>query len=128
MKDIENSDDIKLLVDTFYNTVLESDEIAYFFTDIAKIDFEKHMPKMYKFWETTLFHTADYKGNPMKVHKKLNEKSPLEKQHFDAWISIFKATVDELFEGNTAELAKQRAASIAMVMQMKVSGKPNGLL
>ncbi len=83
---------------------------------------------MYDFWESTLFHTAAYTGNTLRVHKDLNEKSPLEKEHFDIWIGLFKSTVDQLFEGTTAELAKQRAASIAMVMQLKVSGKPNGLL
>lgn len=128
MKNIENRDDIKLLVDSFYKKVLQDPTIGHFFTEVIKIDFEKHMPKLYDFWETTLFHTAGYKGNPMKVHKDLNEKSPLQKEHFDAWISMFKETVDELFEGQMAELAKQRAQSIAMVMQLKIDDKKQGLL
>lgn len=128
MRDIEDRKDIELLVDTFYNSVLKDDSINYFFTDVAKLDFEKHMPRMYDFWESTLFHTASYAGNTLRVHKDLNEKSPLQKEHFETWIGLFKHTVDELFTGTTAELAKQRAQSIAMVMQMKVSGEGRGLL
>jgi len=41
-------------------------------------------------------------------------------EHFQRWIHLFTETVDELFEGNTSELAKQRATSIATVMQIKM--------
>ncbi len=128
MQDINSRQDIILLVDTFYDKVLQEKTISYFFTLVAKLDFEKHMPKMYDFWESTLLHTASYNGNTLKIHKDLNEKSPLEKQHFDTWISLFKTTVDQLFKGPTAELAKQRAQSIAMVMQLKLGGESQGLL
>jgi hemoglobin len=128
MHDIKNRKDIILLVDTFYAKVLKDERINYFFTEVAKLDFEKHMPRMYDFWESTLLHTASYKGNTLKVHKDLNEKSPLQKEHFDTWIMLFKQTVDELFLGNTAELAKQRATSIAMIMELKMNPKNKGLL
>lgn len=128
MKDIEDRKDIIRLVDTFYAKVLKDEKINYFFTDVAKLNFEKHMPRMYDFWESTLLHSASYAGNTLKVHKDLNEKSSLEKQHFDTWIGLFKETVDELFSGTTAELAKQRAQSIAMVMQLKMNKPKKGLL
>jgi hemoglobin len=41
---------------------------------------------------------------------------PLEKIHFDRWLQLFHATLDELFEGEIAENAKKRAASIARIM------------
>ena len=75
---------------------------------------------MYDFWETTLFHKAIYKGNPMKVHLDLNIKIPLNKRHFDQWLWMFNETVDELFYGEKADLAKTRALSIATVMQIKI--------
>jgi len=128
VKDIEDRKDIILLVDTFYAKVLKDDRINYFFTKVAKLNFEKHMPRMYDFWESTLLGTGKYAGNTLKVHKDLNKKSSLEKLHFDTWIGLFKETVDSLFKGTTAELAKQRAESIAMVMQLKMSAKSNGLL
>jgi hemoglobin len=45
----------------------------------------------------------------------------LQKHHFDTWLRYFKATVDELFEGERAFLAKERATSIATVMQIKMA-------
>lgn len=119
--DIENREDIIQLVDAFYNKVLKNNTIGFIFNDIAKIDLEKHIPKMYDFWETTLFHKAVYKGNPMVIHTDLNKKSPLKKTHFDEWIKLFNDTVDELYHGEKAELAKTRALSIATVMQIKIS-------
>ena len=119
-QDIESRKDIELLVDTFYEKVLKDETIGYIFSEIANIDLAKHMPLMYDFWETTLFHKANYKGNPMKVHADLNEKVPLKKAHFDQWLFMFNQTVDELFFGEKAELAKTRALSIATVMQIKI--------
>lgn len=119
-KDIETRKDIELLVDSFYQKVLKDETIGYIFNEVAKIDLAKHMSMMYDFWETTLFHKAVYKGNPMEVHVDLNEKVALKKVHFDQWLSMFNKTVDELFSGEKAELAKTRALSIATVMQIKI--------
>lgn len=119
-KDMETREDIIILVDTFYEKVLRDQTIGYIFNDVVNINLEKHMPVMYDFWETTLFHTAVYKGNPMKIHDKLNEKESLTKPHFDQWLTLFNETVDDLFYGEKAALAKTRALSIATVMQIKI--------
>jgi len=120
MKDLENRTDIELLVNTFYQKVKSDDQIGFFFNDVAKIDWNKHLPTMYDFWEMTLFHKGNYKGNTVKVHQALNEKSSLKKEHFEHWVELFHSTVNELFEGANAELAKTRALSIATVMQIKI--------
>lgn len=125
MHDIESREDIVILVDSFYIRVLQDKVIGYLFTDIAKINMDEHMPKMYDFWETTLFHKSIYKGNPMTVHLHLNKKEALKKQHFDRWLLLFSKTVDELFIGNNAELAKTRALSIATIMQVKIHQSHN---
>lgn len=124
-KDIESRKDIEVLVDAFYKKVLKDKTIGYIFEDVAKIKMEKHMPTMYDFWETTLFHKAVYKGNPMNIHLKLNHMEPLTKAHFEQWLFLFNATVDELFLGAKADLAKTRALSIATVMQIKISQASN---
>jgi len=36
------------------------------------------------------------------------------------WIKLFNEKVDEIFEGEKAEWIKQRAGSIATVMQIKI--------
>ena len=120
-KDIETKQDIKLLVDAFYEKVRSDKTIGYIFSDVAKLNFAEHMPKMYDFWETTLFHKIVYKGNPMDVHLKLNSLETLKKAHFDQWLYLFNETIDELFSGTISALAKTRALSIATVMQIKLA-------
>ena len=121
MKDIENREEIDHLISEFYKKLLIDKKIGYFFTEVVQLDLKKHLPKIADFWETTLFHKAVYKGNPMTVHKVLHEKSPIRKEHFDRWVKVFCETVEELHHGDKAELAKQRAHSIATMMQIKIS-------
>ena len=118
MDDIKNREDIQLMVHTFYDNLQQDKELDYLFNEVAKVHWESHMPKMYDFWETILFHKPVFKGNPMKVHMDLDNKSKLKKEHFDTWLVIFKKTIDDLFVGDVAEMAKQRAASVAMSIQL----------
>ena len=119
-KDIQTRADIQLLVDHFYEKVKTDKAIGYIFTDIVKVHWEKHLPVMYDFWQNSLFYTGSYDGNPMAIHKHLNRVVPLTREHFKQWTLLFATTVDELFEGKIASLAKQRAISIATVMQVKI--------
>jgi hemoglobin len=119
-KNIENREDIKLLVDNFYQKVKADPVIGLIFTEIVKINWEQHLPVMYDFWENTLFYTGGYNGNPMEIHQRLNQQILLKAEHFRQWINLFTSTVDELFTGEKAVLAKQRAISIATVMQIKI--------
>ena len=120
-QDIQNRDDIELLVRSFYEKVKKDPVIGYIFNDLAKVNWEKHLPVMFDFWENTIFYTGTYSGNPMKSHQRLHQLYSLNAKHFAQWVRLFTATVDELFEGEKAELAKQRALSISTVMQIKIS-------
>ena len=120
-KDILNRDDIENAIKAFYDKVLKDDTICFIFTDIAKVNWDKHLPIMYDFWENVIFYTGKYNGDPMNVHRHLNKMFPLKADHFKQWTTLFNATIDELFSGENAERAKQRALSIATVMQMKLS-------
>ena len=119
-KDIANRADIKQLIDTFYTKVQVDETIGYLFTEVARVNWEQHLPRMYDFWENILFQTGSFKGNPMVAHMQLHQKSPLTAAHFERWQQLFLTTVDELFDGEMAELIKQRARSIATMMQIKV--------
>jgi hemoglobin len=120
-KDLEGREDIQLLIDSFYIKVRQDELIGPIFNDVAKVDWTHHLPVMYDFWEGVLFHKGGYAGNPMRVHKQLNERFPLEQVHFDRWLSIFRHTLDELFEGPVTEQARQRALSIATMIRIKTA-------
>ena len=118
--DIENRKDIEQLINTFYTKVRADELIGFIFNDVAKVDWHKHLPVMYDFWENIIFLTNKYIGNPMSVHMILSEKVPFTKEHFQRWIQLFTGTVDELFEGKKANIAKEKAASIAAIMESKI--------
>ena len=44
----------------------------------------------------------------------------MEEYHFEHWLKIWKETVNELFTGEMAENAKNRAQNIAKIMAFKM--------
>jgi hemoglobin len=126
-KDIENRKDIEILIDSFYEKVRRDEAIGYIFNDVAKVNWEHHTPIICDFWENILFQTNVYKGNPIPTHIRLHSMTPLTKSHFDRWVRLFTDTVNDYFEGEKAELAKQRAISIATIMRIKIIESSQGL-
>jgi hemoglobin len=111
--DITTNKDVELLVNTFYSKVVEDDILAPFFKNL---DFNIHMPKMISFWAFVLLDEAGYKTDVTEKHMKMR----LKKEHFDQWILLFNETVDTLFKGEKAELAKQRAFLVGWTIQSKM--------
>src|SRR5688572_30491287 len=90
----------------FYERALGDTVIGYIFTDVARLDLEHHLPIIGDFWESLLFGTPAYQKhgrNPLLVHKDLHMKSELTREHFERWLEIFTATVDDLFSGERAD-------------------------
>jgi hemoglobin len=121
--DISTSEDVKQLINTFYEKVQRDDVIGYIFNDIAKVNWSAHLPVMYAFWDFLLLGNADaYRGNPIQKHFDLHARHPLKAAHFDRWLALFQSTVDELFEGSNADNAKFRAYAIAETWKPKFDG------
>ena len=122
--DIAHSADIRALIDRFYDHVKKDEVIGFIFNDIAQVDWPKHLPVMYAFWEFLLLDKPDaYRGNPIQKHLDLHQKIPLQAEHFDRWLSLFQSTVDELFEGPKADDAKFRAYSISETWKPKFDNR-----
>lgn len=123
MKDIENVNDIEFLVDEFYQKVVVDELLGRFFTIVVNFEWEVHIPIMVSFWETVLLGKASYKGNPMNKHIELDKLSKLEPVHFERWLELWKATVNENFIGEKAAEAIVKAETIAKLMQSKLDSK-----
>ena len=121
MSDIENRADIEKLIVQFYEKVKLDTTIGFIFNEVVAMDWPHHIPVIVDFWETILLDNPVYKKNAMEVHYDLNKKVALKKEHFTSWLYLFTSTVDELYEGKIATLAKTRAKSIADVMLFKMS-------
>ena len=118
--DITTRADIDRLLRAFYNRALVDAEIGYFFTDVAHLDLEAHLPRIGNFWEQVLLHRPVYTGNPMAVHFHLHSASPIAATHFRRWLVLWAETVDGSFAGPVAEEAKRRAAIIAETMKARL--------
>jgi hemoglobin len=111
--DIRNKEDIELMMRTFYGSLLTNEKISPVF---ANTDFEAHMPHMIAFWAFVLLDEEGYKTNVFDKHVHLHIKE----EHFEIWLSHFEKTINDLFSGEKAELAKQRAQTIAYTFKEKL--------
>jgi len=119
-KDIENRTDIELLVNTFYRKVKADKKLGYIFNNVALLNWSTHFLIMYNFWENAILFTGTYEGNPINLHKHLNRIQPLNKTHFNRWNTLFVRTVNELFKGSKADLAKERALKISGIISENI--------
>ena len=119
--DIVSRKEIIILVVMFYAKIKVDFTLGFIFNEVANVNWDKHLPIMYDFWENTLFYTGSYSGNPINLHTHLHHLTPLNNTHFDQWNKLFVETVDENFEGLNADLIKQRAISISLVLAQKIA-------
>ena len=122
LTEITGRADIERLVNTFYDRIRSDDLLGFIFNDVAKTDWAVHLPKMYAFWETMLFRSGGFVGNPLGAHARLVPLTAMGRPQFDRWLAVFTATVDENFAGENAERSKNAAADMANVIHAKING------
>ncbi len=116
MQRIESRQDVRLLVDAFYAAIRKDGLLGPIFNErIPERRWPAHLEKLTDFWETNLFGIARFKGNPSRKHVDLDRHllSTITAHHFEHWLGLWCATVDELFEGERAEQAKSAARRMA---------------
>lgn len=115
-KDISNIEDIQLMVNSFYEKIRRDDLLGDIFNLIIQDNWDTHLEKMYRFWQTVLLGERTYYGSPFAPHAKM----PIEQKHFERWKALFVDTVDEYFIGKKADEAKWRAEKMAEMFLMKI--------
>jgi hemoglobin len=118
--DIETREDCERLVRAFYARAMADPVIGFIFTDVAKLDLEAHVPVITSFWETMLLDAQTYAGGAFHPHAALNAQVRLRPGHFASWLALWGATIDELFAGERAELAKAAAQRVAGAFQRRL--------
>jgi hemoglobin len=119
--DIQGRTEIETLVNAFYDRVREDEVLGFIFNKVAQTNWETHLPKMYAFWETVLFRSGGYIGNPIAAHAKLVPQTAMGRAQFDHWLALFRATVDDLFAGEKADHIKRCAEDMANVIYSKIN-------
>lgn len=117
---LDSPEAVRFLVDSFYEKVQVDPFIGPIFTDVAHVDWSKHLPKMYAFWESLILGNNAYDGHPFRPHLIINQKHTLTIDHFERWLQLFSATLSENFIGEAADQVRQRATQIALVWNNKL--------
>ena len=118
--DIVGRADIERFLWAFYEKAFKDDLIGRFFTEVVPLNLDTHIPVITDFWESVVFNNRGYRKNVMEIHRHIHHLSPIKKEHLGRWVGIFTQTADEFFEGEKNNLMKQRAQSIAMLMEVKI--------
>ena len=121
--DITTRDDIQRLVVNFYRDVAMDDTLGPIFA-AADVDWSAHIPKLTDFWAWQLLGQPGYERNPLRAHQPVHARTPFRDEHYQRWLELFDATVDQLFAGATAELARGRARRMAKAMRRLLGGQP----
>ncbi len=115
-KELENTEDIRILVHSFYDKVRLNEMLGPIFDRVIEDRWPEHLDKMVRFWSTVLLDAKTYIGTPFMPHLNL----PVEAEHFDQWLALFFQTLDEHFEGEKAGEAKWRANKMAVMFHNKL--------
>jgi hemoglobin len=110
-------DHLPQLIGQFYERLLADHIMAPYF---AGIDLSTHMSYIARFWAMALFGAPGYHGDVMSVHVQLNARLPMKAATFERWLAHFDAALDAAHSGPKVEEAKQRARTIAAVMQHRM--------
>lgn len=127
--DISSREDVELLVNTFYGKVRKHERLGPIFNTVIH-EWPEHLSKLADFWESTLFAVQKFKGNPMRAHLQVDQRfdHSISQEHFGNWLELWFQTLDELFEGEKALLAKERARNVAHMTFMRMYQARSGKL
>lgn len=108
--DVSNREDVAKIVREFYIKVRKDELLGPIFNRIIT-DWEPHLEHITDFWQMTLFGGKMYSGNPITAHQEVDDKmeNTVEAFHFGTWIELWFLTINDLYEGENAEILKRRA-------------------
>jgi hemoglobin len=125
LPDITGRPDLVILVDRFYDRVRKDDRLGFVFDEVAQVDWARHLPKLYDFWDTVLFRANTFRGNLIGVHAQLIPAAGMDRELFEHWLTLFRQTVAENFEGPKAGHILRCAEDMANVIYSKIHNVPD---
>ena len=103
----------------FYDKIRADELLGPIFNGaIADEEWPHHLAKMCDFWSATLLRTSRYQGRPLPPHLAL---PGIGEEHFRRWLTLFKATVEQLCPPPVAALFFERALRIAHSFRLAIA-------
>lgn len=124
---ISNRDDISELVNDFYDRIRTDDLLGVIFNETID-DWDEHLDKLTDFWDSMLLGANNFKGRPMRAHFQVDAKynHSISQQHFERWLGLWFATLDEKYVGDLAEAAKEKARNVAQITFIRLQESRKG--
>jgi truncated hemoglobin YjbI/tellurite resistance-related uncharacterized protein len=114
-----NEADIARVLERFYASVREDDELAPVFAVVH--DWDEHLTRLAEFWSSMMLATGSYKGNPLSMH--LAHADKFRPELFTRWLEIWTRTTNELLPLSIASEMQARARRIASRFSLIICGK-----
>jgi hemoglobin len=109
-------------VDRFYTKVRADAELGPIFEHAIGQNWDAHLAVMRDFWSSIMLTSGRYKGNPVKVHQKIEGIRP---ELFSRWLELFAETCAELFDDSTARAFQDKAVRIAASLKLALFYRPD---
>jgi hemoglobin len=119
--DIASPEDVERFVRDFYRFAAMDDLLGPVFA-AARIDWKSHIETLVDFWSWQLFGVRGYEGTPLRAHAPANARTPFTDAHYARWLDLFESTIDGLFCGPVADLAKSRGRKMASALARLLAG------
>ncbi|OOG68604.1 group III truncated hemoglobin [Algoriphagus sp. A40] len=120
---IHSRQEVDFLVRRFYDRIRVHPTLGPIFNSVVE-DWETHLIHLSDFWEMVLLQSGPGAGkfNPTKVHREVDSAvdNTIEQAHFGNWLELWFTTIDEYFEGEVAEYAKEHARRMAHMLFMRI--------
>jgi hemoglobin len=113
---------ISRLVDAFYQRIRVHPLLGPIFDEAIGDNWDRHLPRMKRFWESVALNAGAYSGKPVPAHQKLTTVQP---GHFKIWLELFKQTLEDTAPTQDAVgYFMERAERIAESLQLAMFGLP----
>jgi hemoglobin len=115
-RDITSGNDVGVLVYRFYRRAIPDPLLGPVFEGFG-VDWPRHLPRLVAYWEHVLLDRPGSATNTVGVHAGVQNAAPFGQAHIDRWVELWETTVDELYAGPVADLAKARAHQVGRALQ-----------
>lgn len=114
---------ISNLVEHFYDTVRSDDLLGPIFANHIT-NWTPHLARMKDFWASVTLESGRFRGNPMLKHIAIGG---LDKIHFDRWLMLWNAAIDDVASIDAAPVFREAAIRIASSLLTGITINRGGL-
>ena len=115
-RDITTDNDVGALVRSFYRYAIPDPLLGPVFERFG-VYWPRHLPKLVAYWEHVLLDRPGLATNTIGVHGGVQRVAPFGPEHVARWVELWEETVDDLYVGPVAELAKTRARQVGRALE-----------